>query len=204
MTARKYPRFLTCEYCGEIFEIHRHYKKPPRFCSWKCKLLGYKLPSAVCLNCGKTFGAKAYHGKENRQKFCCISCRRVYQSINKQRVTIVCDRCGKEFKVFPSRLKYGNPHYCSTSCAGNMKRTENERFTRLKTTTWKEIRQSVITRDNSRCRICQSDKSLIVHHIDSWSKSKNDSPDNLITLCRSCHYKVEWYGLTCPDPLFPQ
>ena len=48
----------------------------------------------------------------------------------------------------------------------------------------KEIRQ----RDNYTCQLCgcrQEDTTHLVHHID-YNK-KNCNPDNLITLCRSCH-----------------
>ena len=51
----------------------------------------------------------------------------------------------------------------------------------------KEIRQ----RDNYTCQLCgcrQEDTTHLVHHID-YNK-KNCNPDNLITLCRSCHTKT--------------
>lgn len=50
-----------------------------------------------------------------------------------------------------------------------------------------ELRDAIKQRDNYQCRTCNSESDLCVHHID-FNKA-NCSPDNLITLCRSCHGK---------------
>jgi len=56
---------------------------------------------------------------------------------------------------------------------------------------WKRVRQQILERDGFRCQLChhteeQSGFSLEVHHIDR--STKNASPSNLITLCKSCHH----------------
>ena len=48
---------------------------------------------------------------------------------------------------------------------------------------------------NSRtryCEVCGSQAFIVVHHIDK--NRRNNSPDNLIMLCRSCHAKVHRYA----------
>lgn len=59
-------------------------------------------------------------------------------------------------------------------------------------TDWTEtLRRSIRERDNYVCQICskqQGDKAHQVHHID-YDKN-NCNPDNLITLCVSCHAKT--------------
>jgi len=53
------------------------------------------------------------------------------------------------------------------------------------------IREYVLWRDNHECQICHGksgDKILNVHHIES-RKTGGNSPDNLITLCETCHHK---------------
>jgi 5-methylcytosine-specific restriction endonuclease McrA len=40
----------------------------------------------------------------------------------------------------------------------------------------------------TECVVCASTRSLDVHHRDG--NFQNNSPDNLIVLCRSCHLKV--------------
>jgi hypothetical protein len=57
---------------------------------------------------------------------------------------------------------------------------------------WNDIlKESIRQRDNHTCAICllqQTDKTFMVHHID-YNK-KNCNPNNLITLCCSCHMKT--------------
>lgn len=51
------------------------------------------------------------------------------------------------------------------------------------------VREYVLCRDNHVCQCCKGkskDKILNVHHIES-RKTGGDSPDNLITLCKTCH-----------------
>lgn len=59
---------------------------------------------------------------------------------------------------------------------------------------WHEtLRRAIRERDNYTCRLCgkqQGDRAFDVHHID-YNK-KNCAPNNLITLCRSCHLKTNF------------
>lgn len=51
------------------------------------------------------------------------------------------------------------------------------------------VREYVLFRDNHTCQCCKGkskDKILNVHHIES-RKTGGDAPDNLITLCETCH-----------------
>ena len=51
------------------------------------------------------------------------------------------------------------------------------------------VREYVLFRDNHQCQHCHGksgDKVLNVHHLES-RKTGGDNPDNLITLCESCH-----------------
>ncbi len=55
------------------------------------------------------------------------------------------------------------------------------------------LKESIKLRDNYRCQICNIPQiecleSLIVHHKDNTKTNSN--PDNLISLCRSCHSKL--------------
>lgn len=57
----------------------------------------------------------------------------------------------------------------------------------------KTLRQSIRERDSYMCKMCgekQGDKALAVHHID-YDKN-NCNPENLVTLCRSCHTKTNY------------
>jgi len=54
---------------------------------------------------------------------------------------------------------------------------------------WTEtLKRSIRERDKYVCQICGKEPSIYVHHID-YDK-KNCNPDNLTTLCHSCHSKT--------------
>ena len=58
----------------------------------------------------------------------------------------------------------------------------------------KEKKQQVLERDNYTCQcpecLIENPKKLHIHHID-YDK-KNNNPENLITLCNSCHSKTNF------------
>ncbi len=51
------------------------------------------------------------------------------------------------------------------------------------------IRQAVLTRDHHRCRApgCRNTRYLEVHHIHPRDRGGSNRPENLVTLCSSCH-----------------
>ena len=58
-------------------------------------------------------------------------------------------------------------------------------------------RAEIIKRDHSICQNCNHSfehKDIEVHHIIPKSKSGDDHPSNLITLCFECHKKENWFG----------
>lgn len=64
-------------------------------------------------------------------------------------------------------------------------------------------REYVLFRDNHTCRCCKGkskDKILNVHHIES-RKTGGDAPNNLITLCETCHKKYHRGEITLPDSI---
>uniref|UniRef100_A0ABX1PPT7 Putative HNH nuclease YajD n=2 Tax=Aromatoleum anaerobium TaxID=182180 RepID=A0ABX1PPT7_9RHOO len=72
------------------------------------------------------------------------------------------------------------------------------------TAEWQRLRRETLVRDNYTCQEC-GDKNrqgrgsriqLEVHHIIALCEDPSLAldPDNLITLCRSCHYKTHNYG----------
>lgn len=59
--------------------------------------------------------------------------------------------------------------------------------------TWDATRSEVLDRDGFACRRCSTDVSdvpkdrLHVHHVRPRSRDGPDEPENLLTLCHSCH-----------------
>lgn len=56
---------------------------------------------------------------------------------------------------------------------------------------WNNIRQLIYKRDNYICQDCKQHKKLDIHHIVSFMETFDNSLNNLISLCRSCHIKRE-------------
>jgi 5-methylcytosine-specific restriction endonuclease McrA len=53
---------------------------------------------------------------------------------------------------------------------------------------WKERRNARLDYDNHKCRICGK-KAWIVHHL-TYERIFNEDPDDLASLCQSCHETV--------------
>jgi hypothetical protein len=63
---------------------------------------------------------------------------------------------------------------------------------------FENVKAYVLFRDGHKCQYCKGkskDKHLMVHHIET-RKTGGDSPDNLLTLCKTCHEIVHREGLT--------
>ena len=56
---------------------------------------------------------------------------------------------------------------------------------------WKKIRARFWAKPNTQklCFICGEDKNLDLHHL-SYRKLKKNTTNNLILLCRTCHFGV--------------
>lgn len=65
------------------------------------------------------------------------------------------------------------------------------------------VREYVLFRDNHTCQCCKGkskDKTLNVHHIES-RKTGGDAPNNLITLCKTCHTGYHKGTVTLPKTI---
>jgi hypothetical protein len=63
---------------------------------------------------------------------------------------------------------------------------------------WKATKETIRRRDKV-CRRCgktpkQNGRALDVHHTEPFRFSGDNSPDKLISLCRSCHMRVDDHG----------
>ena len=65
------------------------------------------------------------------------------------------------------------------------------------------VREYVLFRDKHKCQCCKGeskDKILNVHHIES-RKTGGDAPNNLITLCETCHKKYHKGVINLPEEI---
>lgn len=109
-----------------------------------------------------------------------------------------CDVCGTMFvrdSKEPSGA-YRARKTCSKQCGYRLSsinrranRTSQSDRRRIYPPEWNEsLRSSIRERDGNQCVICESTDRLSVHHIDY--RKHDCRPDNLITLCISCHSKT--------------
>ena len=61
---------------------------------------------------------------------------------------------------------------------------------RLDPVSYDTLRQQVLRRDGWRCQLCGAMANLEVHHRRFRSRAGDDSEENLITLCVSCHEEM--------------
>ena len=57
---------------------------------------------------------------------------------------------------------------------------------------WRRIRYAIWERDKFTCRRCGKFGKVDAHHIIPYRLTKDNSPENLISLCKSCHQFTEW------------
>lgn len=62
---------------------------------------------------------------------------------------------------------------------------------------WKDIRIKILIRDKYRCKICNANKKLEIHHIIPVSIKEELALDvnNLICLCINCHRRLRYKEL---------
>ena len=99
-----------------------------------------------------------------------------------------CEYCGEQMHRvrYPSRLEdmgaFKRRKYCSRECMA--KAFDEVHFGATKSS---ERRYARSIKNHEKCAICGSTENVDVHHKDgNWH---NNSLDNLIALCRSCHLK---------------
>lgn len=189
----------TCEYCGKSFQVVNSRKDKARFCSYSCrskKLIGVGegsrfwnggQPHYKCIVCGKEGTRRA--STNSTYEFCSTKCHNIYR---KKDIKITCKSCGKEFLQRPSKSDH---KFCSWICYIKFAVRENshnwkggERGRKFYPKEWsKEFKNAIRERDNNTCAICGKFGDN-VHHI-NYVKM-DTTPENCVTLCRSCHAKT--------------
>jgi len=120
-------------------------------------------------------------------------------------VMIKCGNCGKAKRVSPSSVKktvYGK-NFCCYKCYGEWRakagiNTGEDNYLWMGGISFEpygqefntKLKNQIRDRDERTCQVCGMHEaffsdSLCVHHID-YDK-KNNAPENLISLCRTCH-----------------
>lgn len=210
---------LTCSTCGKPFTVRPKWESR-LYCSRKCylerEITGPNLEQRICDYCGKTF-----HTWPSRStKYCSRTCRVKAQKKPENFVTLVCNTCGEYYTVHKLYIERRNSKYCSVECRAAaqsiLKRgmgNPNYRggAVEYRGPNWRRQSRLARVRDGYTCQICGKKPKLHrchVHHIKPYREFDGDwqsanELSNLITLCASCHARVEAGKLDCPKLLLP-
>lgn len=208
---------MRCDFCGKEFKANatqRYHKRKGKniTCSRECqyKLISLKftkpkISNAICSLCGKRIWKNVMSLKKAKNIYCSKQCQgKAKQKVNG--MIVKCFNCGKKIQRNNYRLKNSKRHFCSEECqyialkppimfgenhplwvgGHDKKGYPREQWTET-------LRLSIRQRDNFKCQVCgvpelECETKLDVHHID-YNK-QNNNPDNLISLCHSCHSKT--------------
>lgn len=77
------------------------------------------------------------------------------------------------------------------SCYRSRKRGSKKSEGRINAGFTSELKEEIKKRDGYKCRLCEANSELHVHHRDV--NYRNNSQSNLITLCEKCHNKIHNY-----------
>lgn len=194
----QHPKIFTktCINCGKEY---KGATDRSRFCSDYCEKSYYyqnsyadKLRKKIeyitktCEYCGNEFQCESH--KVNK-KYCSAKCRQEYYRYcyhkkidNKDNTTLKILKTQVELKVkelIVNSNEIGNDYNDITIDY------------RLLNDIPLETRNFVLDRDHNKCQICNSRNNLHIHHIVKRRNGGDHNPNNLITLCASCHRHIE-------------
>ena len=111
-----------------------------------------------------------------------------------------CPNCGKELKpkIMPNGVKespswFQQRKFCDRLCMSNYYHKTHQKSGNVSWYVAHKRAREVDT--DTACKICGATKNIDIHHIDG--NIQNNSLENLIALCRSCHMKQHRKRHTC-------
>lgn len=149
------------------------------------------MPHIPCKICSKIFYSKPSWIKKGGGKYCSIDCSSKARMKGK---VVKCSTCNNEiYKTLKAINKSESGKlFCNKQCSLEWL---SSKFVGKKHPNWTngEFSYKETLKRSNICQICilcetENKKVLIVHHIDK--NRKNNTPQNLIWICRNCHFLV--------------
>lgn len=176
----RFKRYSVCVVCGKSFEN----PKGKIYCSKECRESQSRTVEIVCDNCGRTFKRFIGNIKGGKHNFCSKECMNEF--IKAEKVTSKCAFCGKEFTLRKSILKTNAVgKYCSRECYWASMRMPRKGYSGFRPAKKKYFSGA------NHCALCGSTDGINIHHIVPNRLTQDNSPENLIPLCRRHHMPVE-------------
>lgn len=222
------PR-IECEQCGDDFLVKPRDKDTARFCSKECQhafLNDNHRKTAFCDVCGDEYEVKAAVADTTR--FCSREClsesrKEAFTGETNPRWkggprSVSCEVCGEEYEV--RAAKEAQTRFCSSECKGI--KYQKERRGRgnpsweggffdiasrvrslLGETDWDRLAPQVREPECECCGAVASEdgRAHHVHHIIPVLAGGTNEDWNLMTLCPSCHRRVEEFTKSFTDPV---
>lgn len=189
-----------CEYCGEKFLPRRSTQK---YCGPICKQksnrerLKNRIYKYTCQYCGKEYESKV----KLKEQFCKEECKRKYEYEKRmaEYEEDLNDNLQKEKNNLAQSVIFDIVNLTVSEIilsAGKNKSAfgKNMDYWKLSDIP-EETRKFVLQRDGHKCKVCKNDTELHIHHIIKRAEGGNHSPNNLVTLCASCHRYIETYDI---------
>ena len=163
------------------------------------------MPQISCKNCESKFYAKPHWIKRGWGKYCSREC---HQKVQRKGKDVNCFMCGEGIYRSPKQLKASKSkkYFCGKSCQTTWRNSLV--FIGRKHPQWKDgessYRNTMIRRGlPGVCKLCSAKdiRILVVHHIDE--NRKNNKVDNLMWLCRNCHFLVHKYNAGSSKDMVP-
>jgi hypothetical protein len=196
----------TCKRCNEGFVTPgRHGTRTNEFCSVGCLhawMQQHAHPDEVgtCPECNVEWKKRPRtDGLPN--VYCSRKC---YLRWRRKQRTVACQECGVRFPRGERSNKF-----CSHECYANANTGESHwnfngfsedaylRARRRARGAWDRNRKAARRRDGNRCRMCGNGGEgvlLDVHHIRPILQGGTNELHNLVTVCRTCHKRLERRG----------
>lgn len=181
----------------EMRDNKPRYKKTKVKCDY-CNNLIEKTPSAI---------------EDGNHNFCSRDCFYDWKSEKfagknnpswKERIEKECEYCNNTYKVVPSLAE--RSRFCSRECyckwqSKNLNGKDSyhwkggdEEYVNKRAEapgSWQMNRRQALKRDKNSCEFCGSNENVDVHHILPVRNGGSNYVGNLISICRSCHSKLE-------------
>ena len=147
--------------------------------------------AVVCKKCGIGFSVKPFFIKIGAGKYCSAKCQ---HAAARTGTWLKCEGCGKDVYRTPKYINASKSkkYFCNKSCQTIWR---NKEYSGIRHANWQHGRGSyrnIMKRagEDAICKLCGSrdERVIIVHHKDK--NRLNNKVNNLVWLCRNCHYIV--------------
>lgn len=184
---------VICLHCSSKFRRPMSHIHGRVFCGIECRK-AYHRPLISCAGCGKSFARKPTNPNT---KYCSWECFKASRW-----AAVSCAECGVMFSKRVCEIAKadaaGHKHMCSRACrnaatskllGGDGSWVAGGKYgaARNRGKDWRYAKAAALSRDSYTCQQCESKENLEVHHWEPYFISFDNSLDNLVTLCCSCH-----------------